>query len=137
MIAANGVTARYLDTQTFPSLRRVLRTPKRWDRIVALAAEHGQTLPAEPDAKALEAFLTSAKAADPLRFPDLSLSVIKLLGSGEYVVERPGDRVGRPLRAGRRGLCSRHRPESPLSRSGHAALVEIRAGQGGHALLQR
>jgi exoribonuclease R len=93
MIAANGITARYLETQTFPSLRRVLRTPKRWDRIVALAAEHGQTLPAEPDAKSLEGFLTSAKAADPLRFPDLSLSIIKLLGSGEYVVERPGDRV--------------------------------------------
>ena len=91
MIAANGVTARYLAAKIFPSMRRVLRTPKNWDRIVALAAEHGQTLPAAPDAKALEQFLLSAKAADPLRFPDLSLSVIKLLGAGEYVVERPGD----------------------------------------------
>ena len=93
MIAANGVTARYLASKKFPSLRRVVRTPKRWDRIVELAAERGATLPKEPDAKALEQFLVSAKAADPLRFPDLSLSVIKLLGAGEYVVELPGGSV--------------------------------------------
>ncbi len=93
MIAANGVTARYLASKKFPSLRRVVRTPKRWDRIVELAAERGSTLPKEPDAKALEQFLVSAKAADPLRFPDLSLSVIKLLGAGEYVVELPGGSV--------------------------------------------
>jgi exoribonuclease-2 len=91
MIAANGVTARYLAAKKFPSLRRVVRTPKRWDRIVELAAEHGSTLPGAPDARALEQFLVAAKAADPLRFPDLSLSVIKLLGAGEYVVELPGD----------------------------------------------
>jgi exoribonuclease-2 len=91
MIAANGVTARYLASKMFPSLRRVVRTPKRWDRIVELAAGQGFTLPHSPDAKALEQFLIRAKAADPLRFPDLSLSVIKLLGSGEYVVEVPGD----------------------------------------------
>ena len=91
MIAANGVTARYLASRKFPSLRRVVRTPKRWDRIVALAAERGSTLPAEPDPKALDQFLLSAKAADPVHFPDLSLSVIKLLGAGEYVVESPGD----------------------------------------------
>ena len=91
MIAANGVTARYLASKTFPSLRRVVRTPKRWDRIVELAAERGSTLPKEPDSKALEQFLLSAKAADPLRFADLSLSVIKLLGAGEYVALLPGD----------------------------------------------
>lgn len=91
MIAANGVAARYLASKKFPSLRRVVRTPKRWDRIIELAAEHGSTLPKEPDSKALEQFLVSAKAADPLRFPDLSLSVIKLLGAGEYVVQLPGD----------------------------------------------
>jgi VacB/RNase II family 3'-5' exoribonuclease len=90
MIAANGVTARYLESKNVASLRRVVRVPKRWDRIIELAAEQGATLPAEPDAKALEKFLLSAKAADPLRFPDLSLSVIKLLGFGEYVVEVPG-----------------------------------------------
>ena len=90
MIAANGVTARFLAAKKFPSLRRVVRTPKHWDRIVELAAEHGGALPAGPDSKALEQFLLAAKAADPLRFPDLSLSVIKLLGSGEYVVQLPG-----------------------------------------------
>jgi exoribonuclease-2 len=94
MVAANGVTARYLASKQFPSLRRVVRIPKHWDRIVILAAERGSTLPKEPDAKALEQFLISAKAADPLRFPDLSLSVIKLLGAGEYVVQLPGGNVG-------------------------------------------
>jgi exoribonuclease-2 len=93
MIAANGVTARYLASKKFPSLRRVVRIPKRWDRIIALAAERGSTLPREPDSKALEQFLVSAKAADPLRFPDLSLSVVKLMGVGEYVVELPGGSV--------------------------------------------
>ena len=90
MIAANGVTARYLASKGCASLRRVVRTPKRWDRIVALASERGSTLPKDPDAKALEQFLVSAKAADPARFPDLSLSVVKLLGPGEYVVQLPG-----------------------------------------------
>lgn len=93
MIAANSVTARYLATKKFASLRRVVRTPKRWDRIVELAAEHGSKLPKEPDAKALEQFLVAAKSADPIRFPDLSLSVIKLMGPGEYTVEIPGENV--------------------------------------------
>jgi exoribonuclease-2 len=93
MIAANGVTARYLASKKFPSLRRVVRTPKRWGRIVELAAERGATLPAAADSRALDQFLLAAKAADPLRFPDLSLSVIKLLGAGEYVVELPGGSV--------------------------------------------
>jgi VacB/RNase II family 3'-5' exoribonuclease len=93
MIAANGVTARYLASKKVTSLRRVVRIPKRWDRIIEIAAERGSTLPKEPDAKTLEQFLVSAKAADPLRFPDLSLSVIKLLGAGEYVVELPGGSV--------------------------------------------
>ncbi len=93
MIAANGVTARYLASKKFPSLRRVVQIPKRWDRIIELAAERGTTLPKEPDSKALEQFLVSAKAADPIRFPDLSLSVIKLMGAGEYVVELPGGSV--------------------------------------------
>jgi VacB/RNase II family 3'-5' exoribonuclease len=93
MIATNGVTARYLASKQLPSLRRVVRTPKRWDRIIELAAERRSTLPKEPDAKALEQFLVQAKAADPLRFPDLSLSIIKLLGPGEYVVQMPGAAV--------------------------------------------
>ena len=91
MIAANGVTARYLSSKGFPSIRRVVQVPKRWDRIVEIAAEHRFTLPNNPDPKALEEFLTNAKAADPVRFPDLSLSVIKLLGPGEYVAELPGE----------------------------------------------
>jgi exoribonuclease-2 len=93
MIAANGVTARYLASKKVTSLRRIVRIPKRWDRIVELAAERGSILPKEPDAKALEQFLVSAKAADPLRFPDLSLSVVKLMGPGEYVVQLPGGSV--------------------------------------------
>ncbi len=91
MIAANGITARFLAQKNCPSIRRVVRTPKRWERIVEIAAEHGQHLPKSPDSKALEAFLTGQKKRDPLRFPDLSLSIIKLLGSGEYVAELPGE----------------------------------------------
>ena len=91
MIAANGATANYLKAKGFPTLRRVVRSPERWQRIVDLAAKLGETLPAMPDVKALEQFLTKRKAADPLRFPDLSLSVIKLLGPGEYVAEFPGE----------------------------------------------
>jgi exoribonuclease-2 len=93
MIAANGVTARFLASKQVPSIRRVVRTPKRWDRIIELALQHSFRLPKEPDSKALEQFLIKAKAADPLRFPDLCLSVIKLLGPGEYVVELPGNSV--------------------------------------------
>lgn len=90
MIAANGATARFLEAKRFPALRRVVRTPERWDRIVALAAEMGDRLPPDPDAPALEAWLLRRQRADPEHFADLSLSVVKLLGRGEYVVELPG-----------------------------------------------
>jgi VacB/RNase II family 3'-5' exoribonuclease len=90
MVAANGVTARYLEKKGFPSLRRVLRTPKRWDRIVQLAAELGELLPPTSSAKALDEFLDRRRQIDPDRFPDVSLSVVKMLGSGEYALERPG-----------------------------------------------
>jgi VacB/RNase II family 3'-5' exoribonuclease len=90
MIAANGVTVRFLTAHGFPSVRRVVHTPKRWDRIIEVAAEHGFKLPDAPNSKALEDFLTSAKAADPVTFPDLSLTIIKLLGPGEYDAELPG-----------------------------------------------
>lgn len=93
MVAANGVTARYLSAKNFPSIRRVVRTPKRWDRIVALAGERKFDLSGTPDSKALEEFLVQAKTSDPMRFPDLSLAVIKLLGSGEYVAELPEGNV--------------------------------------------
>lgn len=91
MIAANGVVARYLEAKNYPSIRRVVRMPKRWERIVELADEHGFRLPNEPDSRELEKFLKKQKATDPLRFPDLSLSVIKLMGAGEYVADLPGD----------------------------------------------
>ena len=93
MIAANGVTARYLSARKFPSIRRVVRIPKRWDRIVEIAGEHEFRLPETPDSKALEEFLVKEKAADPIRFPDLSLAVIKLLGAGEYIAELPDGNV--------------------------------------------
>lgn len=89
MIAANGVVARLLEKVS--SLRRIVRTPKHWDGIVRLAAEAGETLPAAPDSKALNNFLIKRKTADPDHFADLSLAVIKLVGPGEYVLERPGD----------------------------------------------
>ena len=90
MIAANVAIARYLAEQNRSAIRRVVREPKRWGRIVELAAKYGATLPAEPDSKALSEFLAARRAADPLRFPDLSLSIVKLLGPGEYVLDKPG-----------------------------------------------
>jgi VacB/RNase II family 3'-5' exoribonuclease len=90
MIGANGVTARYLERKGFPSLRRVLRSPERWERIVALAAPLGEHLPPAANAPALDAFLRRRRQADPLRFADLSLAVVKLLGRGEYAVQVPG-----------------------------------------------
>lgn len=102
MIAANGVTARFLAEKGVASLRRVVRSPERWQRIVKVAQENGERLPPEPDNKALEEFLSRRRRADPLRFPDLSLVIIKLMGSGEYVVERPGQTA-----AGHFGLAVR------------------------------
>ncbi|MFZ4478815.1 MAG: RNB domain-containing ribonuclease [Rhodoferax sp.] len=91
MIAANGCSARYLIASGGASLRRVVRSPERWQRIAAVAREYGETLPAQPDSRALESFLAKRRRADPLRFPDLSLVIVKLMGRGEYVVELPGD----------------------------------------------
>ena len=87
MVAANRCVAIYLQANGSSSIRRVVRRPERWERIVAIAAEHEVALPPEPDARALGAFLAARRAADPEHFPDLSLSIIKLLGAGEYVVE--------------------------------------------------
>lgn len=91
MIAANQAGVTFLDAKGFPSFRRVVRIPKRWDRIVELAVSHGGNLPSEPDAIRLEAFLKDQLRKDPEHFPDLSLAVIKLLGRGEYVVKAPGE----------------------------------------------
>ena len=91
MVAANEVMARTLTDAGVSSIRRVVKSPERWPRIVELAQQHGERLPAEPDAVALSAFLQKRQAADPDHFPDLSLAVIKLMGPGEYVLARPGE----------------------------------------------
>jgi exoribonuclease II len=91
MIAANGVVARTLQARNISSIRRIVRTPKRWDRIVSVADNLGYQLPATPDSKALNDFLLQQREHDPDHFPDLSLTIVKLLGPGEYVLERAGD----------------------------------------------
>jgi VacB/RNase II family 3'-5' exoribonuclease len=93
MIAANGVVARYLEGKGSSSMRRVLREPERWERIVQLARGLGQSLPAAPDARALCGFLSHQRQAAPAQFADLSLAIVKLLGRGEYVLKRPGETV--------------------------------------------
>jgi VacB/RNase II family 3'-5' exoribonuclease len=90
MVAANGTTVEFLGTAGIPMIQRVVRTPRNWDGIVMTAATYGEKLPAQPDAKALARFLILQKEADPERFPDLSLTVIKLLGPGEYMMLEPG-----------------------------------------------
>jgi exoribonuclease R len=102
MVAANRSVATYLLERGSPSLRRVVREPKRWDRIVALAADVGEVLPEKPDNVSLSAFLARRRAADPDHFADLSLSVVKLLGPGIYVLER---RLGDRREAGHFGLA--------------------------------
>jgi len=90
MIAANVSIAAFLDAAASPSIRRVVKTPERWDRIVALAVAHGARLPPEPSSEALAQFLSQRRAADPDRFPDLSLAVVKLMGPGAYTLQRVG-----------------------------------------------
>ncbi len=94
MVAANVEMAEFLENNGALSLRRVVHTPKNWEGIVRIAAEFGEHLPAEPDQPALAAFLAKRRAADPEHFPDLSLSIVKLIGSGEYVVQRQGEDAG-------------------------------------------
>jgi VacB/RNase II family 3'-5' exoribonuclease len=118
MIAANGVVARMLDAKGYLSIRRVVKTPKRWDRIVEMAAQKGTKLPAAPDPKPLHDFLCAQQAKDPVHFPDLSLAVIKLLGPGEYVLERPGE-----LAQGHFGLAVEHYTHSTAPNRRYADLV--------------
>jgi exoribonuclease-2 len=91
MVAANGVIARLLRDNRISSIRRVVKTPERWDRIVELASRTGDTLPGDPDSGALNQYLMKRRAEDPAHYADLSLAVVKLMGPGEYVLERPGD----------------------------------------------
>jgi len=102
MIATNACTARFLAAHGRMSLRRVVRSPERWQRIVDVAAERGEVLPPEPDAAALEEFLLQQRRLDPLRFPDLSLVIVKLMGRGQYVAEGVGG-----LSIGHFGLAER------------------------------
>lgn len=90
MIVANTISAKFSEANNIPLIRRVVTVPKRWDKIVGIASEHGEKLPNEPNSIALENFLVKRRQADPLSFPDLSLTIIKLLGKGEYRVTRPG-----------------------------------------------
>ena len=91
MIAANGSTAELLRERGFPSIRRVVRAPERWDLLQKMASQAGDSLPDTPDPVALSQFMARRRAADPAGYPDLSLSVVKLMGSGDYAVERPGE----------------------------------------------
>jgi VacB/RNase II family 3'-5' exoribonuclease len=91
MVAANGVVAKTFEDAKVASIRRIVRTPKRWDRIVEVAAGLGATLPAQPDSKLLNDFLLAQKEKDPDHFPDLSVAVIKLMGPGEYVLVKPNE----------------------------------------------
>lgn len=118
MIAANVEMAEFLDRNGSPSIRRVVRTPERWDGIRKIAAEFGETLPEQPDARALSQFLAKRRAADTARFPDLSLSIIKLIGSGEYVVKRPGEAA-----EGHFGLATRDYSHSTAPNRRYADLV--------------
>jgi VacB/RNase II family 3'-5' exoribonuclease len=105
MVAANGVMARFLEAAGVASLRRVVRVPKRWERIVELANGLGTSLPAEPDSKALNEFLLAQRAKDPVHFPDLSLAVIKLMGPGEYVMVKAGPSGSSETSPGHFGLA--------------------------------
>jgi len=121
MVATNGCTAHFLVDKGGASLRRVVRSPERWQRIVDVARDKGEHLPAQPDARALELFLARQRRLDPLRFPDLSLVIVKLMGRGEYVVESPG---GAPI--GHFGLAVRDYMHSTAPNRRYPDLITAR-----------
>jgi exoribonuclease-2 len=131
MIAANGVVAVFLDARGFPSLRRVVKSPERWERIRGVAADLGETLPDGPDSVALSAFLTRRRQADPATFVDLSMTIIRLLGSGEYVVDPPGAEP-----PGHFGLAVRNYSHSTAPNRRYPDLITqrlLKASLAGHA----
>jgi len=121
MIAANVAMAQFLEAKGVLSIRRIVRTPKYWDRIVEVARELGEELPAEPDSRALADFLARRKIADPDHFPDLSLSIVKLLGPGEYTVQKPG-----AVREGHFGLAVSDYTHSTAPNRRYADLITQR-----------
>lgn len=121
MIAANEVMARTLRTAGISSIRRIVKAPDRWPRIVEIAERFGDRLPAEPDAHALNAFLVRRKQADPEHYPDVSLSVLKLMGSGDYVLARPND-----VADGHFGLAAQHYTHSTAPNRRFSDLVTQR-----------
>jgi len=121
MISTNACTADFLAEKGVASIRRVVKSPDRWKRIVEVASEYGYSLPGDPDGKALESFLAVRHKADPLRFPDLSLTIIKLMGAGEYVVEFPGQK---PI--GHFGLAERDYTHSTAPNRRYPDLITLR-----------
>jgi len=121
MIATNECTAKFLASQGHPSLRRIVRSPENWGRIVELAKKYDEQLPRQPDSKALSIFLAKRHKADPLRFPDLSLIIVKLMGSGEYVVEQP---AAEPI--GHFGLATQDYTHSTAPNRRYPDLVALR-----------
>jgi exoribonuclease-2 len=121
MIATNACTAHFLADRGIASFRRVVRSPERWMRIVGVANEYGYSLPFEPSSQALERFLAARHKADPLRFPDLSLVIIKLMGSGEYVIEIPGEEP-----YGHFGLAERDYTHSTAPNRRYPDLITLR-----------
>ena len=128
MIAANSAAASYLEARQFPALHRIVREPRHWDLIVELAAGYGTVLPPEPDAPALQQFLARQRAADPERFPDLSLSIIKLMGRGEYVIEAAGR-----AEIGHFGLAVRRYAHSTAPNRRYPDLITVRLLKGAFA----
>jgi hypothetical protein len=124
MVAANQVTASLLEQKNVPSIRRVLKDPERWDRIAILASTLGGNLPSEPDAKSLEGFLNEHRRVNPDHFPDLSLSIIKLLGRGEYVLKSPGDSIAGTLWFSGTTLFTLHGAEQAISRFANTTSFE-------------
>lgn len=118
MVAANVEMAEFLESKGVASIRRVVKVPARWEGIVKIASDYDEQLPPEPDQPALAKFLEKRRNADPERFPDLSLSIIKLIGSGSYVVERPGEDAG-----GHFGLAVRDYAHSTAPNRRYADIV--------------